>query len=435
MEQQAQPIPQQVIPQQVIPQQLIPQQVIPQQIPQQVIPQQVIPQQVIPQQQIPQSDVQRTEGQQIDGTLKVWNVEKGYGFVVCEDGGSDLFVHQSAIKVDGDRYRAILPGTEVSCIYYLREGKETAREVTAKGGAALPGFASKLEVAQKLSMSQAVVAARPGMLTGTIKFMNREKGFGFIIPDAGGDEVFVHVQDVDGHIILNPGEPVSYATAIKKGTRSQAVQVTPLRPQQQQYPQHGYHQQQYSPYPPQPYDQYGYHTLSPYGGHHQQEGFGEYPPVAGASNGSVKWFNEQKGFGFIIPAAGGPDVYFKGSDVQGGGPLSENEPVVYETKTGSDGKVWAGLVRRQPGQKLMKQPDSNEGPFKRPQGAPLGNYSPYTNGSPQYGAEDQYDSQAAYGQNGYQNGYQQQNGNGAPQYGQPSQYDQQYYGQPQQQQL
>jgi CspA family cold shock protein len=147
-------------------------------------------------------EVNRSEGESLDGTLKVWNVDKGFGFVTMEDGGPDLFVHQSAVNVEGDRYRAILPGTPLTCVYYLREGKETAREVCQKGGASLPGFSSKLEAAQKLSLAS-TLAGRPGVLTGTIKFMNKDKGFGFIIPDAGGDDMFVHVGDIDGQQILN----------------------------------------------------------------------------------------------------------------------------------------------------------------------------------------------------------------------------------------
>lgn len=321
--------------------------------------------------------------------------------MVCDDGGPDLFVHQSAIKVDGERYRAVLPGTEVSCEYYLREGKQTAREVTARGGAPLPGFSSKLEVAQKLSHNKASVAAPPGMLTGTVKFMSRRKGFGFIIPNVPGDEVFVHVQDVDGHSILSPGEPVAYATAVKKGSRAQAVHVTSLRPQQHYH--HSGYQQQYSPYP-QAYDQYRQYGMpSPYGA---QDGFGDYGMGNGSSGaGNVKWFNEQKGFGFIIPATGGPDVYFKGSDVQPRGPLEENEPVLYETKTGADGKVWAGIVTRAQGDGSQSLQGNVPNVSSHHRQGPLTSYTPYTTESQSaYDQYDQYEGHHGFAQNAYGQG-------------------------------
>ena len=47
------------------------------------------------------------------------------------------------------------------------------------------------------------------MLTGKVKFFNDEKGFGFITPDAGGSEVFVHVSEVEKGT-LTSDENVSY---------------------------------------------------------------------------------------------------------------------------------------------------------------------------------------------------------------------------------
>ncbi|MBX4962667.1 cold-shock protein [Rhizobium binae] len=48
------------------------------------------------------------------------------------------------------------------------------------------------------------------MATGTVKFFNQDKGFGFITPDNGGADVFVHVSAVDGSGPLRDGQKVSY---------------------------------------------------------------------------------------------------------------------------------------------------------------------------------------------------------------------------------
>jgi CspA family cold shock protein len=50
------------------------------------------------------------------------------------------------------------------------------------------------------------------MATGTVKWFNGQKGFGFIQPDAGGPDVFVHISAVEraGMQGLNEGQKVSY---------------------------------------------------------------------------------------------------------------------------------------------------------------------------------------------------------------------------------
>ncbi|APG87743.1 cold-shock protein [Sinorhizobium americanum] len=48
------------------------------------------------------------------------------------------------------------------------------------------------------------------MATGTVKFFNQDKGFGFITPDNGGADVFVHVSAVQGSQPLREGQKVSY---------------------------------------------------------------------------------------------------------------------------------------------------------------------------------------------------------------------------------
>jgi len=63
--------------------------------------------------------------------------------------------------------------------------------------------------------------------------------------------------------------------------------------------------------------------------------------------GKVKWFNDQKGFGFITPDAGGGDVLVHHSVIEGTGfkTLDDNEPVEYEAQQGPKG-MKATRVRR-----------------------------------------------------------------------------------------
>jgi CspA family cold shock protein len=56
-------------------------------------------------------------------------------------------------------------------------------------------------------------------------------------------------------------------------------------------------------------------------------------------NGTVKWFNEGKGFGFIAPDGGGKDLFAHFKEIQGGGfkTLAENQRVQFEVTEGQKG--------------------------------------------------------------------------------------------------
>ncbi|MCE2716561.1 MAG: cold-shock protein [Pseudomonadota bacterium] len=64
------------------------------------------------------------------------------------------------------------------------------------------------------------------MATGTVKWFNVTKGFGFIQPDEGGADVFVHISALQsaGIPTLNEGQKVSFELASNKG-RTSAVDI------------------------------------------------------------------------------------------------------------------------------------------------------------------------------------------------------------------
>ena len=58
--------------------------------------------------------------------------------------------------------------------------------------------------------------------TGTVKFFNTTKGFGFITPDGGAKDVFVHISAVEraGLSSLNEGQPIEYEEVSNRGKTS-----------------------------------------------------------------------------------------------------------------------------------------------------------------------------------------------------------------------
>ncbi|WP_042435206.1 cold-shock protein [Streptacidiphilus anmyonensis] len=65
------------------------------------------------------------------------------------------------------------------------------------------------------------------------------------------------------------------------------------------------------------------------------------------AQGTVKWFNAEKGFGFIEQDGGGPDVFAHYSAISGGGyrELAEGERVSFDVEQGQKGPQAANIVR------------------------------------------------------------------------------------------
>ena len=65
------------------------------------------------------------------------------------------------------------------------------------------------------------------------------------------------------------------------------------------------------------------------------------------ANGIVKWFNDQKGFGFITPDDGSSDCFVHHSEIQGDGykSLAEGDPVSFDITQGPKGLQAANVVK------------------------------------------------------------------------------------------
>ena len=63
------------------------------------------------------------------------------------------------------------------------------------------------------------------MQKGTVKFFNTEKGFGFITPDGGGKDVFVHANDLAGAVIQEGTKVEFEVVQGKKGPQASGVRV------------------------------------------------------------------------------------------------------------------------------------------------------------------------------------------------------------------
>ncbi|MEF9475317.1 MAG: cold-shock protein [Candidatus Mariimomonas ferrooxydans] len=66
------------------------------------------------------------------------------------------------------------------------------------------------------------------------------------------------------------------------------------------------------------------------------------------ANGTVKWFNESKGFGFITQDDGGPDVFAHFSEIKGEGykSLAEGDKVTFDVTEGDKGPKATNIVKQ-----------------------------------------------------------------------------------------
>uniref|UniRef100_UPI0030EB2175 cold-shock protein n=1 Tax=Aquipuribacter hungaricus TaxID=545624 RepID=UPI0030EB2175 len=236
------------------------------------------------------------------GTVRWFDAERGFGFLAPEDGGEDLFVHASEVLGGGG-------GATV-----LREGQAVEYEV---------GEGDRGPQARRVRVTGDVAPGAPLGLLGTVAWYEPGKGYGFVTPDGGGTEIFVHSSAIVSGGVVSEGQRVAFL--VGEGERGpQAEHVLPLGP--------------------------GAGAAGTGGGH---AAAGSAP--ADGADGTVSWFDVDKGFGFVTPDGGGEDVFVHVRALSGGlGSLAEGDRVTYGVVQGDKGpqgrdvRLARGTQARQP---------------------------------------------------------------------------------------
>lgn len=232
------------------------------------------------------------------GTVSWYEPGKGYGFITPDGGGAEIFVHSSAIVVGG----VISQGQRVAFLvvdgekglqadHLLPLGPEAARQELADDGA-----------------------------DGTVTWYDAGKGFGFVTPDSGGEDAFVHARALVGGLAeLFEGDRVTFDVAeSEKGPQARNVQLVGG---------------------PAPRDA----PVAPTRGRSAHPTASDGPVRGG--EGVVARYDADRGFGFITPDAGGADLFVHVSVVRGAEALEEGDRVRYKVRQSDRGPQADGVER------------------------------------------------------------------------------------------
>ena len=132
-------------------------------------------------------------GPPVHGVVKWFNPEKGFGFVELSDGSGDAFLHGSVLAQSG--INAVQPGETLEVrVGPGHKGPHVTEVLSVDSSTAAPsatGIDFRAETSNGSSSDTAVEE------TGTVKWFNAERGYGFIAPNGGGKDVFVHVSALE----------------------------------------------------------------------------------------------------------------------------------------------------------------------------------------------------------------------------------------------
>jgi CspA family cold shock protein len=140
---------------------------------------------------------------ELTGVIKWFDVSKGFGFIVPDDGSADVLLHVTCLRRDG--YQAAYEGARVVCEVMQRsKGLQAFRILSMDNSTAVHPA--------QLPPVRTHVSVNPtsGLERATVKWFNRLRGFGFLTRGEGTPDVFVHMETLRrfGIAELRPGQTV-----------------------------------------------------------------------------------------------------------------------------------------------------------------------------------------------------------------------------------
>jgi CspA family cold shock protein len=146
-------------------------------------------------------------GPPVRAVVKWFKPERGFGFVELADGSGDAFLHASVLERNG--IPAVQPGETLEIrVSPGQKGPQVTEILSVDSSTATPPSARRSAFP---GAARPTYEASPSVEeTGTVKWFNAQKGFGFIVREGGGKDAFVHasVLERSGIDTLNEGQRV-----------------------------------------------------------------------------------------------------------------------------------------------------------------------------------------------------------------------------------
>lgn len=143
------------------------------------------------------------------GTVKWFNVSKGYGFITLENGG-DAFCHASALTAFGTNN---LPqGATIVCD--LQESPRGLQVVAVHNIDTSTATPVPPRRPRRDFGAEPVSGPSGPMVEGKVKFFNDQKGFGFVMPNDGSGDIYIHASALrrSGILSLTPEQDIRFST-------------------------------------------------------------------------------------------------------------------------------------------------------------------------------------------------------------------------------
>jgi CspA family cold shock protein len=164
-----------------------------------------------------------------EAKVKWFNGEKGFGFVQMTDGSGEVFLHSSVLRRAGHdvvsegttlevRTGQGQKGLQVSEVLSVDESTAVASSSPRAGGGGAggrPSFGGAGGGAPRGGASGGPL----GEMTGTVKWFNTVKGFGFIQSDSGGKDIFIHISTLERAGLKSLGEGQAVRVQVRQGAK------------------------------------------------------------------------------------------------------------------------------------------------------------------------------------------------------------------------